>query len=84
MLTTGAAMGTWWLIIIAALNMIVSLYYYLRIIRAMFVDESSEPLPKLSLASSVFVALAVCVVGILIIGFASRTFDVIFHLSANL
>ena len=84
LLTTGAAMGTWWLIVVAALNMIISLYYYLRIIRVMFVDESSEPLPKLSLATSVFVALAVCVVGILVIGFASRTFDVIFNLSANL
>ncbi len=84
LLTTGASMGTWWLIIIAALNMIVSLYYYLRIIRAMFVDENSEPLPKVSLASSVFAALAVCVAGILVIGFLSKTFDVIFNLSANL
>lgn len=84
LLTTGASMGTWWLIIIAALNMIVSLYYYLRIIRAMFVDENREPLPKVSLASSVFAALAVCVAGILVIGFLSKTFDVIFNLSANL
>ncbi len=84
LLTTGASMGTWWLIIIAALNMIVSLYYYLRIIRAMFVDESSEPFPKFSIQTSVFAALAVCVVGILVVGFLSRTFDVIFNLSANL
>jgi len=84
LLTTGAAMGTWWLIIAAALNMIVSLYYYLRVISAMFVDESSEPLPKLSLATTVLAALIVCVVGILIVGFAGRTFDVIFNLTANL
>ena len=84
LLTTGAAMGTWWLIIIAAMNMMVSLYYYLRIIRSMFVDENSEPLPKLTLATSVFAALTVCIIGILIVGFASKTFDVIFNLSANL
>ena len=84
LLTTGASMGTWWLIIAAALNMIVSLFYYLRIVRAMFVGESSEPLPKLTLATSVFAALAVCVTGILVIGFLSKTFDVIFNLSANL
>lgn len=84
LLTTGASIGTWWLIIIAALNMVISLYYYLRIIRAMFVDESSEPLPKFSIQTSVLAALAVCVIGILVIGFLSRTFDVIFNLAANL
>ncbi|MCX6199179.1 MAG: NADH-quinone oxidoreductase subunit N [Bacteroidetes bacterium] len=84
LLTTGAAVGTWWVIIIAALNMVVSLYYYLRIIRAMFVDEAGELLPKISLEKSELVALVVCVIGILVIGFASRTFDVIFNLSANL
>ena len=84
LLTTGAAVGTWWLIIIAALNMVISLYYYLRIIRAMFVDEAGELLPKISLEKSEIAALVVCVIGILVIGFASRTFDVIFNLSANL
>ena len=84
LLTTGAAVGTWWVIIIAALNMVVSLYYYLRIIRAMFVDEAGELLPKISLEKSELAALVVCVIGILVIGFASRTFDVIFNLSANL
>lgn len=84
LLTTGAAVGTWWLIIIAALNMVISLYYYLRIIRAMFVDESSEPFPKFSIQTSVLAALAVCVAGILVVGFVSRTFDVIFQYAANL
>ena len=84
LLTTGAAVGTWWVIIIAALNMVISLYYYLRIIRAMFVDEAGELLPKISLEKSELAALVVCVIGILVIGFASRTFDVIFNLSANL
>jgi len=84
LLTTGASIGTWWLIIIAALNMVISLYYYLRIIRAMFVDTSGEPFPKISIQNSVFTALTVCVIGILVVGFLSRTFDVIFNLSANL
>lgn len=84
LLTTGAAVGTWWVIIIAALNMVISLYYYLRIIRAMFVDEVGELLPKISLEKSEIAALVACVMGILVIGFASRTFDVIFNLSANL
>ena len=84
LLTTGAAVGTWWLITIAALNMVISLYYYLRIIRAMFVDENSEPFPKFNIQTSVLAALAVCVAGILVVGFVSRTFDVIFQYAANL
>lgn len=84
LLTTGAAMGHWWLIIIAALNMIVSLYYYLKVVRTMLADESSEPLPRLALTGTVLAALVVCVIGILIIGFAGKTFDVIFNFAANL
>ncbi len=84
LLTTGAQTGAWWLIIIAALNLMVSLYYYLRIVRAMFVDESNEPLEKISLDSTVFASVIICVIGILVLGFASKTFDVIFQHAANL
>ena len=84
LLTSGAQVGSWWLIIIASLNLVVSLYYYLRIVRAMFVDTNNEPLEKISLTSSVFVSLALCVIGILILGFVSRTFDVIYQYAANL
>lgn len=79
LLTAGAGTGQWWLIIIAALNLMVSLYYYLRIVRAMFVDESSEPMPKLNYAAPVLVALILCAAGILVTGMAGRTFDVIFE-----
>jgi NADH-quinone oxidoreductase subunit N len=84
LLTSGAQIGNWWLIIIASLNLVVSLYYYLRIVRAMFVDTTSEPLEKISLTSSVLVSLTLCVIGILVLGFASGTFDVIYQYAANL
>ncbi len=84
LLTTGAAMGQWWLIIFASLNLIISLYYYLRIVRAMFVDESSEPLSKLSLNNPAFIALMLCVLGIVVTGFVGKTFDVIFEMAAKM
>lgn len=84
LLTTGAAMGHWWLIIIAALNMMVSLYYYLKVVRAMLADESSEPLPRIAVTGTVLAALVACVIGIIIIGFAGKTFDVLFNYAANL
>ncbi len=83
LLTTGAQTGMWWLIIVASLNLVVSLYYYLRIVRAMFVDENSEPMPKIVLTSTVLMAVTLCVGGILALGFVSRTFDVILQYAAN-
>jgi NADH-quinone oxidoreductase subunit N len=82
LLTTGAQTGSWWLIIIASLNLMVSLYYYLRIVRAMFVDENSEPLEKINLTTTIFASLCLCVAGILILGFAGKTFDVILQHAA--
>jgi NADH-quinone oxidoreductase subunit N len=84
LLTSGAQVGSWWLIIIASLNLVVSLFYYLRIVRAMFVDMNSEPLEKISLTSSVLVSLSLCVIGILVLGFASGTFDLIYQYAAKL
>jgi NADH-quinone oxidoreductase subunit N len=39
LLTAGASKGSYWFIIIAALNMVISLYYYLRVVRAMFMEK---------------------------------------------
>ena len=41
LVTAGASKGNYVLIIIAVLNMVVSLYYYLRVVKAIFVDENS-------------------------------------------
>jgi NADH-quinone oxidoreductase subunit N len=84
LLTSGAQSGNWWLILIAALNLVISLFYYLRVVRTMFSDTGSEPMQKLSLSSAVLSALVICVAGILVLGFASKTFDVIFTNAANL
>ncbi len=83
LLTSGAQTGMWWLITIAALNMMVSLYYYLRVVRAMFLNEGESAIPKLQLSSTVFASVVVCVTGILVLGFLSRTFDVILQQAAN-
>src|SRR5450759_3905500 len=41
--------GVYWLAVVAALNSVVSLYYYTRIVRAMFLEEpkdaSAMPVP---------------------------------------
>src|SRR5882724_9519685 len=47
LLTAGAAKGNYWFITIAALNMIVSLYYYLRVIRSVFMDKNNAPVNRI-------------------------------------
>ncbi len=84
LLTTGAQTGIWWLIIFASLNLMVSLYYYLRIVRTMFTENSHEPMKKISLSATSVAAIVICVTGILMLGFLSKTFDVIFQYASQL
>lgn len=84
LLTAGASRLNWLLIIIASLNLVVSLYYYLRIIRAMFIDESNEPMLKLKFSVNEAVAFLICVIGVLTIGFFKDVFNMIFSLSSTL
>jgi hypothetical protein len=50
LITAGASKGNYFFITVAALNLIISLYYYLRVIRAVFMDKNEDPIPKLQLA----------------------------------
>jgi NADH-quinone oxidoreductase subunit N len=76
----GAAKGNYIIITIAALNMVISLYYYLRIIKAMFMDANDTPLEKINLNSYAKWAAAVCVLGIVITGLASGAYNYIYNL----
>lgn len=80
LILAGAGKGNWLLITIAALNMIVSLYYYLRVIKAMFMDHNASPIAKVEIPFSPKIALAICVAGILITGLYSGAYQYIYQL----
>jgi NADH-quinone oxidoreductase subunit N len=80
LILAGAGKGNWLLITIAALNMIVSLYYYLRVIKAMFMDHNASPMAKIEIPVSPKLALAICVAGILITGLYSGAYQYIYQL----
>ncbi|MBP6334207.1 MAG: NADH-quinone oxidoreductase subunit N [Bacteroidia bacterium] len=84
LLSAGAGAGNWPLIIFAALNMVISLYYYLRVIRAMFMEPVGNAIEKLPLGVSVKVAMYICLAGILLLGFTSGLFEYILSLSFGL
>jgi NADH-quinone oxidoreductase subunit N len=81
LLTAGAAKGNYALIIVAALNMVVSLYYYLRIVKAMFMDKNEQPIERIRAGVLSNFALVICLAGIIIVGFASNIYQYIFDLS---
>ena len=81
LLTAGAAKANYAFIIIAALNMIVSLYYYLRVIRAVFMDKNEMPVDKIALQPSVKFGLLICAGGIVLTGIVSWIYDYIIALN---
>jgi NADH-quinone oxidoreductase subunit N len=60
--------GNYLLITIAALNMIVSLYYYLRIVKAMFIDENEHPISTTKIHTYPLIGMLLCVAGIILTG----------------
>ena len=80
LLFAGAGKGNWLLIVIAALNMVVSLYYYLKVIKVMFMDENDNPMEKISSHWQPKIAMAICVGGIVVIGIASGAYNYIHSL----
>ena len=77
LLTSGAFTGKYWFITIAALNMVVSLYYYLRIVRAMFMDKNEQPIERITGSRSVNFGLTICSVAIVLIGVVSWLYEYI-------
>jgi len=77
----GAAKGSYWFITIAALNMIISLYYYLKVVRAMFMDKNDWPISTIKTGRITKFALIVCGAAILLLGILSWIYDYIVSLT---
>jgi len=77
LLTAGASNGSYFFITIAALNMIISLYYYLRVIRAVFMEKNEQPIAKVHVDLSAKLGLVICAAGIVLVGLLSWIYDYI-------
>src|SRR5436190_6670796 len=80
LISAGAAKGSYPFITIAALNMIISLYYYLRVVRAMFMDKNDWPIEKIKTDRITKFALIICGAAILLLGVLSWVYDYIVSL----
>jgi NADH-quinone oxidoreductase subunit N len=79
-----AKQGMYILVFIAVLNTIISLYYYLLVIKAMFLNRSDQPIAYFKSDVYTKIGLGICVAGIIIIGFTSPVYEFILNLSHGL
>ena len=84
LLTSGASVGNYVLITIAALNMMISLYYYLRVIRSMFMESRADIIPAISTGFTFRIALFICISGILLTGFFGAVYQFIYSMAIGL
>jgi len=80
LLLAGAGRGNYLLITIAALNMVISLYYYLKVIKAIFMDTNDDPIEPVKTGWSPRLAMIICIAGIIITGLASGAYNYIYSL----
>jgi len=79
--TAAAQKGFYLLVLLAVLNTIISLFYYLLVVKAMFINKSDNPIAKFKSDFPTRFALGICVAGIFVTGFASIIFEMIRNLS---
>ena len=79
-----AEQGSFWayfVVFVALVNTVVSLYYYLLIVKAMYIKPSDSPLPTFKTDVHTRIALAVCTAGIVLFGVCSCIYDWLFAAS---
>lgn len=72
-----AEMGYYTLVFIALINTVISLYYYLLVVKAMFISPNDNPIPAFKSDNFAKFAFVICLVGTLLVGLANPIYDFI-------
>ena len=62
-------------VFIALVNTVISLYYYLLIVKAMYIKKNDNPLPTFRSDCNTRIALAICTAGVVAFGVCSFFYD---------
>lgn len=79
--TAAASQGLYLLVFLAVVNVTISLYYYLLVVRAMFLRKSENAIPYFENKFYMKLGLLLAVIGVLVIGLYSPIYDYIFEIS---
>lgn len=77
LLTAGLNSKLYILLGFAGVNLVLSLYNYLRVVKYMFIDEAVTPVPTLQRNRQLTIALVACTIGLLVIGFIPAIYQYI-------
>lgn len=69
--------GYYLIVFIALVNTIISLYYYLLIVKAMFITPNEDPIGNFRTATPMRISLLVCVAGIFVLGIISGVYQLL-------
>jgi len=69
------------LVFIAIINTIISLYYYLLVVKAMYITPNDTPIPAFKSDPYTRISLIVCLAGIILLGIVSAVYQNIFMLN---
>ena len=72
----------YFVVFVALVNTVVSLYYYLLIVKAMYIKQTDTPLPTFRTETTTRMALVICTAGIALFGLCSCIYDYLFAASA--
>jgi F420H2 dehydrogenase subunit N len=66
---TGGVMTQWiWLAFVAILNSAISLYYYTKVVRTMYLDKPADGAEKLKIHKTHIIAAAICLIFVIVLG----------------
>ena len=65
----------YFVVLVALVNTVVSLYYYLLIVKAMYITKEEHPLPTFRNGAAINWSLAICTAGILLFGICSCIYE---------
>lgn len=63
------------LVFIALINTVISLYYYLLVVKAMFINPNDSPVAAFRSDCSTRISLVLCLAGVLLLGIISSVYD---------
>ena len=66
--------GHWLVVFLALVNTVISLYYYLLVVKAMYITPNEDPLPYFRCSWLTRISLAVCLAGIILLGIISSVY----------
>ncbi len=71
--------GFVWLVFIALINTVISLFYYLKIVKAMFILPNDAPIATFRSDNYTRLSLILCTAGIIAIGLFSTIYDSLYY-----